>query len=73
MAAPSEEDDVDNNTIDFLNREFGDDIRSLRNVENIYKNLCCLKEDLENKVKFFIVDKKKPSLVNFVCVPSLSS
>ncbi|GAB1607404.1 RAD50-interacting protein 1-like [Argonauta hians] len=51
MATTSEDDDlVNNNMIEFLNREFGDDIRSLRNVKNIYQNLCCLKDDLENKL-----------------------
>lgn len=53
MAAPCEDDDVvDNNIIDYFNREFGDDLKSLRKVEEIYNELSVLKEDLEQKVIF---------------------
>lgn len=56
MAAPCEDDDVvDNNIIDYFNREFGDDLKSLRKVEEIYNELSALKDDLEQKVIFFII------------------
>lgn len=53
MAAPCEDDDVvDNNIIDYFNREFGDDLKSLRKVEEIYNELSALKDDLEQKLSF---------------------